>query len=142
MSILLEVIGAGFFHKLVDILTQSQEKNQRRTLNEPAQKELDELDLAFMRSLASYFEEMPDKIRHYHRDHHASQEEAEVIANYYLKTADIVRGIKTQKDLKELLEFLEALKEKVSRYQHENYKYRWSTGLEKEVLEKLKKILP
>ena len=37
------------------------------------QKKLDELDLAFLRSLVSYFEEIADKIRRYHKDHHASQ---------------------------------------------------------------------
>lgn len=105
------------------------------------QKKLDELDLALLRSLVSYFEEMADKIRHYHKDHHASQEEAEVIANYYLKTAGMVSKITNQQDLRGFVEHLEALKEKVSRYQHDSYKYRWSTGLEK-VLVKLKKILP
>ena len=84
---------------------------------------------------------MADKIRRYHKDHHASQEEAEVVAKYYLKTAGIVSRITNQQDLIGLLEHLEALKEKVSRYQHDSYKYRWSTGLEK-VLVKLKKILP
>lgn len=105
------------------------------------QKKLDELDLALLRSLVSYFDEMADKIRHYHKDHHASQEEAEVIANYYLKTASMVSRITNQQDLKGFLKHLEALKEKIGRYQHDNYKYRWSTGLEK-VMMKLKKILP
>ena len=104
-------------------------------------KKLDELDFALVRSLASYFEEMNGKIRHYHRDHNASEEEAEVIGSYYLKTAGIVRGVKTEKDVAELIEYIEDLKEKVSRYQHESYKYRWSTGLEKEVLAKLRKIM-
>jgi hypothetical protein len=104
-------------------------------------KKLDELDFALVRSLASYFEEMNDKIRHYRKDHHASEEEAEVIGSYYLKTAGIVRGVKTQKDLAELIEYIENLKEKVSRYQHESYKYRWSTSLEKNVLAKLRKII-
>ena len=104
-------------------------------------KKLDELDFALVRSLASYFEEMNGKIRHYHRDHNASEEEAEVIGSYYLKTAGIVRGVKTQKDLAELIEYIENLKEKVSRYQHESYKYRWSTSLEKNVLAKLRKII-
>jgi hypothetical protein len=104
-------------------------------------KKLDELDFALVRSLASYFEEMNDKIRHYRKDHHASEEEADVIGSYYLKTAGIVRGVKTQKDLAELIEYIENLKEKVSRYQHESYKYRWSTSLEKNVLAKLRKII-
>jgi hypothetical protein len=104
-------------------------------------KELDELDLAFVKSLVSYFEAMPDKIRHYHRDHHASLEEAEVIAGFYLKIASFVRTVKTQNDLEQLLKSVEALKEKVGRYQHESYKYRWSTGLEKEVLVKLIRIV-
>lgn len=103
-------------------------------------KKLDELDFALVRSIASYFEEMNGKIRHYHRDHHASKEEADVIGNYYLKTAGIVRAVKTQKDLVELIEYIENLKEKVSIYQHKSDKYRWSTGLEKDVLAKLRKI--
>lgn len=62
------------------------------------QKKLDELDLALLKSLVSYFNEMADKIRRYHKDHHASQEEAEVLANYYLKTAGIVSRITNQQD--------------------------------------------
>lgn len=104
-------------------------------------KKLDELDFALIRSLASYFEEMSGKIRHYRKDHHASEEEADVIASYYLKTAGIVRSVKTEKDLTELIQYIENLKEKVSRYQHESYKYRWSTSLENNVLAKLRKIM-
>jgi len=92
------------------------------------QKKLDELDLALLRSLVVYFDEMADKIRHYHNDHHASQEEAEVIANYYLNTAGMVSKITNQRELKGLLEHLEALKAKVSRYQHDSYKYRVSAS--------------
>lgn len=109
--------------------------------HKPVQKNLDELDLALMQGVASYFEDMAGKIRQYHRDHQASKEEAQVIASYYLKTAGIVRGVKTEQDLKELLRYLETLKTKVSRYNHQDYKYRWSTGLEKEILVKLQRIL-
>ncbi|MEH2453651.1 hypothetical protein [Nostoc sp.] len=103
--------------------------------------ELDELDLAFLRNLASYFEKMPDQIRQYHRDHHVSKDEADVIANYYKKTAGIIRSVRTIEDLNELLKFLENLKKKISRYQHNEDKYRWSTCLDKEVLVKLKKFI-
>ncbi|QYX30081.1 hypothetical protein [Sphaerospermopsis torques-reginae] len=103
-------------------------------------KKLDELDLALVRSIASYFEEMTGKIRRYHQDHHASKEEADVIANYYLKIAAVIKNIQTQQDVKKLITSIETLKEKVSRYEHESYKYRWSTGLEKEVLVKLRKM--
>ncbi|MBD2277301.1 hypothetical protein [Anabaena sp. WA102] len=41
----------------------------------------------------------------------------------------------------ELIEHIENLREKVSIYKHESYKYRWSTGLEKNVLAKLRKIM-
>jgi hypothetical protein len=102
---------------------------------------LNELDLAFVRGLASYFKEMNATIRNYYHDHNATKEEADVIANYYLKTSDIVRGVKTRQDLEELLKLLERLKEKVSRYKCKNYKYRLSTSLKKEVIEKLKKII-
>lgn len=103
-------------------------------------KKLDELDLALVRSIASYFEEMTGKIRRYHQDHNASKEEADVIANYYLKIAAVIKNIQTQQDVKKLIKSIETLKEKVSRYEHESYKYRWSTGLEKEVLVKLRKM--
>lgn len=110
-------------------------------ISSDASENLDDLDLAFVRGLASYFEYMPDKIRNYRRDHGASEEEAEVIANYYEKTAKIIESVQTKRDLKDLFEHLENLKNKVERYKHENSKYRWSTGLKKEVIEKLKKIL-
>ncbi|MBR8832080.1 MAG: Serine/threonine-protein kinase PknD (plasmid) [Chroococcopsis gigantea SAG 12.99] len=100
---------------------------------------LDELDLALLRDLALYFESMPHKIRHYHRDHKASREEASVIANYYLKTADMFRKARTKQDLKNLIDVVEKLKQKVSPYEHESFKYRLSTGLKKEILEKLRK---
>lgn len=100
---------------------------------------LDELDLALLRDLALYFESMPDKIRHYHRDHNASQEEANVIAGYYLKTADMFRKAHNKQDLRNLIDAVEKLKQKVSPYQHESFKYRLSTGLEKNILEKLRK---
>lgn len=104
-------------------------------------KKLDELDLALVRSIASYFEEMTGKIRRYHQDHHASKEEADVIANYYLKIANVIKNIQTQQDVEKLIKSIETLKEKVSRYEHESYKYRWSTGLEKQVLVKLRKMI-
>jgi hypothetical protein len=145
---------AEFDQKMSEIETTKQSfvsSTQQKLPPEPIQKNisptqehqgrLDELDLALLRSLASYFEEMNGKIRHYYRDHHASREESDIIANDYLKTADIVRSVKTQQDLEKLLESIENLKKKVSRYQHESYKYRWSTGLEKEVIAKLNKIM-
>ncbi|MBD2444722.1 hypothetical protein H6G25_16310 [Dolichospermum sp. FACHB-1091] len=45
------------------------------------------------------------------------------------------------KDLAELIQYIENLKEKVSIYQHNSYKYRWSTSLENNVLAKLRKIM-
>ncbi len=105
------------------------------------QNKLDELDLACLTKLASYFEKMPDTIRRYHKDHHASREEAEIIANYYLQTANMIKSVSNEKDLEVLLKAVENLKSKVSRYQHESYKYRWSTSLEKEVLVKLREIV-
>lgn len=115
-------------------------KSNQEKINHKTQK-LDELDLALVKSLASHLEEMSGKILRYHEDHNASQEEANVIASYYLKTAAIFRDIKTQEDIKKLIESIEFLKQKVSRYQHKSYKYRWSTGLEEKVLVKLRKIV-
>lgn len=100
---------------------------------------LDELDRAFLLGLVSYFERMPAKIRQYHRDHKASREEAEVIANYYLKTADMIKRVKTKYEVRELIEWIEVLKNKVSPYEHDSNKYRWSTGLKKDVLAQLRK---
>jgi hypothetical protein len=102
---------------------------------------LDNLDLALIRGLSSYFETMSGKIRHYHKSHKASEEEAEVIANYFLEIGRKLMKVKTQADLKVLLTSLESLKEKVSRYQHESYKYRWSTSLEKDVITKVRKVV-
>ena len=115
-------------------------KSSQQDINTETKK-LDELDLALVRSLASYFEEMDGKIHKYHRDHHASREEAHVIASYYLKTAHVLRDVKTIQDVQHLIKSIETLKEKVSRYKHDGEKYRWSTGLEKEVLVKLRKII-
>jgi hypothetical protein len=118
---------------------KSAQKNYNYVIEEVT--ELDELDLAFVRDLAHYFEEMNGKIYRYHQDHHASREEADIIASYYRKATGIIKGVQTQNDLKELLQFLENLKKKVSRYQHNEDKYRWSTCLEKEVLVKLRNFI-
>jgi hypothetical protein len=115
-------------------------KSSQESINTETKK-LDELDLALARSLASYFEEMDGKIRKYYRDHHASREEADVIASYYLKIAGVLRDVKTPQDVEKLIKSIETLKEKVGRYNHESYKYRWSTGLEKAVLVKLRKMI-
>jgi hypothetical protein len=103
-------------------------------------KLLDELDSALIKGLASYFQDMPDKILHYHNDHNATKEEAEVIARYYFQTADKLIQIKTENDLINIIQEIENLKKTVSRYQHESMKYRWSYELDKKVLEKLKSI--
>jgi hypothetical protein len=102
---------------------------------------LDEFDIAIIKSLASYFEEMPNKIRQYHEDHHASRKEADAIANYYMDLSKVFKDINTKKSLSQLIEHLEALKEKVGRFNHNEYKYRWSTSLENNVLVKLRKMV-
>ncbi|MEB3224605.1 MAG: serine/threonine-protein kinase [Synechococcus sp.] len=101
---------------------------------------LDELDMATLKAMINYFEEMPAKIRHYHRDHNASSEEAEVIAGYYLKVAEFITTIQTLQEIDVLIEVVNRLKKKISRYQHKSHKYRWSTGLDKNVLDKLEKL--
>jgi hypothetical protein len=102
---------------------------------------IDELDLALVQSIASYLEAMNGKILHYYRHHNASREEAEIIASHYLKIAKFFRNARTRQDLEELLKSTTGLKEKVGRYQHKSYKYRWSTSLEREVIVKLTKVL-
>jgi hypothetical protein len=121
--------------------SRSVQKAENFNLFNHDQESLDEIDLASLKGIAAYFEVMPDKIRHYHRDHQASPEKAEVLANYYFKTANMMKSVKTYSDLKNFIKWVENLKEKVSRYKHESYKYRLSTGIEKEVLAKLKKLI-
>lgn len=123
------------------------ENFQTRSMTSPSLKDrdntfklLNELDLALVKSLASYFQDMPDKIIHYHNDHNATREEAEVIARYYSQTADKLIQIKNKNDLRNIIQEIENLKKIVSRYQHESMKYRWSYGLDKKVLDKLKSI--
>ena len=104
------------------------------------QKQLDEADLATVKTLRSYFDKMPDVIRRYHLDHSASKEEAEIIANYFSKAANIIETINNNGDLIKLFEYLISLKGKLSQYNHKEYKYRWSVILENEVLTKLQQL--
>lgn len=97
-------------------------------------REIDKLDLAYVKGLASYFEEMIHKILRYHQDHHASLEEAKVIADYYQETAYIVQKVQSRKDLQELIIHIKNLKHRISRYQHRKYKYSWSEGLKRIIL--------
>jgi hypothetical protein len=129
-------------HQLSHIDAHYSPKPQEYRVNDSDRSQaLDNLDLALIRGLSSYFETMSGKIRHYHKSHKASEEEAEVIANYFLEIGRKLMKVKTQADLKVLLTSLESLKEKVSRYQHESYKYRWSTSLEKDVITKVRKVV-
>lgn len=108
--------------------------------NNNLQQNLSESDLAIIKSLKLYFEKMPDFVRRYHSDHHAPKEEADIIANYLLKASTIIDNTKTNNDLIKLFEYLVTLKGKVSQYNHNEYKYRWSVILENEILTKLQKI--
>lgn len=101
---------------------------------------LGELDLAALLSFVTYFNDMSGKICRHHQDHHASSEEAEIIASYYRKTARRAAQVETEEDLIKFIEHIKQLKQTVSRYQHDSHKYRWSTGLEK-VLNKLQRIM-
>ncbi len=83
---------------------------------------------------------MSEQMRRYHQDHGASLEEAEMIVDDYLEMANKIKTVKTQQNLQNIIQCVEALKQQVSRYNHESSKYRWSRGLEKEVLDKLNKI--
>jgi serine/threonine protein kinase len=101
---------------------------------------LDELDLLSVKSAASFFENFPEKIIRYHQDHHATIEEARVIANYYFKMAECLRKVKTLQDVREIIQKIEDLKRKISRYQHDDHKYRWTKDIDKNALDKLKSI--
>ncbi len=108
--------------------------------NNNLQENLSEENLAVIKSLKPYFEKMADIVRRYHSDHHAPKEEADIIANLLLKVPNTINNTKTNDDLIKLFEYLIALKGKVSQYNHNKYKYRWSVSLETEVLTKLQKI--
>jgi hypothetical protein len=101
---------------------------------------LHDLDLALLQGVASYFESMPDKILHYHKDHHSTREEATVIANYYSQMHNQLIQVRTKQDLEKIIQEMENLKKLVNRYRHESFKYRWSYGLGKNALDKLKSI--
>ena len=102
---------------------------------------LDELDLACVMGVASFFETFPDKILRYHQDHHATLQEAKVIVSYYLKMAVRARQVKTERDVNELIEAIENLKLKISRYRHDNHKYLWTKDIDKNAINKLKSII-
>jgi hypothetical protein len=144
----LQKLGDRFSHSVstlnqfANLIKFPQTKIENENFIDDNQKELNELALAQIRELLPYFEEeMPDKIRRYYNHHNVSRVEAEAIANYYQETANIIRNVKSKNNLRELITHLEALKEKISVYQHEKFKYRWSTGLQNEVLKKLYQIL-
>ena len=48
--------------------------------------------------------------------------------------------VRTKQDLEKIIQEMEDLKKLVNRYQHESFKYRWSYGLDKNALDKLKSI--
>jgi hypothetical protein len=83
---------------------------------------------------------MAEKVLRYYKDHGASLAEAESIAKCYLRTSDQARNVNNQEDLRGLIKSVEELKQQVSRFKHDGHKYRWSVGLEKNVLDKLKQI--
>jgi hypothetical protein len=111
-----------------------------RTEYQNSNSNLNEEDLAIVKSLKSYFKKMADTVHRYHSDHHASKEEVDIIANCLLKTYNTIDKTKTNSDLIKLFEYLLALKGKLSKYNHNKHKYRWSVSLENEVLTKLQKI--
>jgi serine/threonine protein kinase len=110
-------------------------------LAQPQSYVLDELDQALVKSVAYYFESMIEKILQYHQDHNASKEEAIVIANYYKTIGEQAKQVTTQKDLKKLIEVIEKLIIKISRYQHGDKKYRWDSNLQNHAINRLKPIL-
>lgn len=98
--------------------------------NQNTQEKLGDLDIALLRDLAAHFERMPETILQYHQDHQASRTEAEVIGNCCLNIASTLKSVETKQGLEQLIELVKKFKQKISRYNHNNYKYRWSTGLE------------
>ncbi|MEB3311903.1 MAG: hypothetical protein VKJ02_16885 [Snowella sp.] len=116
--------------------------NLETTPVSPVSTFLDELDMATVRSMVTYFEQYaPNTIRRYHRDHNATYDEAEAICKKCLEIASQFQKVKTKEDLKNVIQSVEILKSKVSRYQHHHYEYRWTTHLQKDVLDKLVPIL-
>jgi hypothetical protein len=103
---------------------------------------LDELDLATVRSIATYFEEYaPETILRYHQDHNATYEEAQVLCKRCKEIAGQLRQVRNKQDLSKSIHKIELLKQQVSRFQHREYQYRWTTHLERDVLAKLNPIL-
>ena len=124
----------------IQISSQTSPKKGRSGYVDYNSQLLDELDLLSVKSAASFFENFPEKIIRYHQDHHATIEEARVIANYYLKMAECLRTVRTLQDVKEVIEKIENLKRKISRYQHDSHKYRWTREIDKNALDRLKSI--
>ncbi|MFM1842312.1 MAG: hypothetical protein RLZZ490_1048, partial [Cyanobacteriota bacterium] len=102
---------------------------------------LDELDMATVRSVVTYFEQWPNTIRRYYKDHNATYQEAEVICKNYLEMASQFSVVKTREDLQNAIQSVKTLKDKIARYKHHHHKYRWTTHLQKDVLDKLNPIL-
>lgn len=122
IKVLLEAGGGGFDQSLETIL--------------------DDLDLATVRSIATYFEQYaPDIILRYHRDHNATYEEAQILCQKCREIANQLRQVRTEENLRESIQQIELLKQKVSRFQHREHKYRWTTHLDRDVLAKLNPIL-
>jgi hypothetical protein len=84
------------------------------------------------RSLHCWILDLTGKVR--------TREEATVIANYYSQMHNQLIQVRTKQDLEKIIQEMENLKKLVNRYQHESFKYRWSYGLDKNALDKLKSI--
>lgn len=101
-------------------------------------KAISDVQIAEIKQLSNYFREMVGKTLHYHDDHQASPEEAEVLASYYLQISDYLKKIKNVDELNQAIQNIESLKQILTKYNHESHKYNWDYNLEKHVLQKLK----
>ena len=114
---------------------------QKNLINSsPSLQQLEELDLALLANVSNYFESMSENIIRHYKDHHASLEEAKIIANKYREISTHIKSIKTQQEIDNMICIVDALKNKISRYRHDSSKYRWDSSLEKSALNKLKMI--
>lgn len=127
--------------QLIETITIKMQEDKTISIDNKSQQELDKLDLAKIKSLASYFGEMTSQIRRNYQEHNASREEAEIIADYYQQTVAIVRSVRNKNDLEHLIIYVDDLQKKVMQYRHILFQYRLSTSLKNEVLDKLKEIL-
>ncbi|MDG2991474.1 50S ribosome-binding GTPase [Candidatus Synechococcus calcipolaris G9] len=125
---------------LIDCVKEPSNNTLLTALLNDASDKIDDKYLAEIHGTASYFYKMSAKIKLYHSDHGATLVDASILESNYINTISSIKSVQSSSDLTNLIKQLEALKIKVSRFNHRKEKYRWSNSLENEVISKLKNI--